>query len=299
MLTLAGCSESATDVPVDDAGTLPLLVWPVPGVDGRDWVINNYVDLDLGLGRIDYMGGQKSFNGHQGTDIDVPNFRWMDDGFPVLAAAAGTVTGVQDGNYDRNTDCLGDWNVVQVSHEGGSLALYGHLKNGSVAVSVGDVVSAGEPLGVVGSSGCSTAPHLHFELRSATGAIVDPFRDSLWTSPPRYVTPLSLMDFNVQDGRITGFRNMKDPPANITAISVGATLGLGVTMAGGTVNDVVRVTVEDSHRSIIYDLDVVFDRTWRHTWWWWSAPVADMPGTWTVTFHANGTAVASHSLEVS
>ena len=87
-----------------------LLLWPLAGRDGRDWVINNYVDLDPTSGTLDYTGGSgsgaKTYNGHTGIDIDVPNFRWMDGGVSiVLAAESGVVTSVHDNEPDRNTSC--------------------------------------------------------------------------------------------------------------------------------------------------------------------------------------------------
>jgi hypothetical protein len=95
------------------------LLWPFAGRDGRDWVINNYVDLDATGGTLDYTGGSgseaKTYNGHTGIDIDVPNLRWMDGGVSnVLAAASGVVTAVRDTEPDRNTSCAGSANVVQV-----------------------------------------------------------------------------------------------------------------------------------------------------------------------------------------
>ena len=166
--------------PVTPSSTV--LLWPLAGSDGRDWVINNYVDLDPASGTRDYTGGigsaAKTYNGHNGIDIDVPNFRWMDNGVSiVLAAAGGVVTSVRDNEPDRNTSCTGNANLVRVRHGDGLTAIYGHLRKGSVAVSVGQEVAAGAVLGVVGSSGCSTAPHLHFELRDAANRVVDPFRD--------------------------------------------------------------------------------------------------------------------------
>ena len=81
-------------------------------------------------------------------------------------------------------------NFVHVRHADGLIALYYHLKRGSVAVSVGQQVSAGDILGVARSSGCSFAPHLHFELRDAANNVVDPFRNGLWAAPPPYKGPL-------------------------------------------------------------------------------------------------------------
>jgi murein DD-endopeptidase MepM/ murein hydrolase activator NlpD len=66
-------------------------------------------------------------------------------------------------------------NYVILEHEGGYRTLYWHMKTDSVAVSVGDEVFCGDPLGLVGSSGYSSAPHLHFELQDASEATIDPY----------------------------------------------------------------------------------------------------------------------------
>ena len=54
-------------------------------------------------------------------------------------------------------------------------------------VAVGDRVACGEPLAPVGSSGYSTAPHLHFEVVDAGGAVVDPFAGPLSQPESRWV----------------------------------------------------------------------------------------------------------------
>lgn len=128
------------------------------------------------------------YDGHDGSDfLLVDGFTTMDAGSAtVLAAAPGTVTETEDGHYDR---CHGDLstleatcdgndmvaNSVIVEHDTGHRTLYWHLMNGSVLVAPGDRVDAGDPLGKVGSSGNSTAPHLHFELQDADGGAIDPY----------------------------------------------------------------------------------------------------------------------------
>jgi uncharacterized protein (TIGR03382 family) len=104
----------------------------------------------------------------------------MDAGRAVSAAAEGVVTRAHDGEFDRCTtgDCAGGGgfgNHVYVEHPDGKTTIYAHLKQWTVSVAAGDPVTCGQLLGEVGSSGYSTGPHLHFEVRSGGGASEDPF----------------------------------------------------------------------------------------------------------------------------
>ena len=56
-------------------------------------------------------------------------------------------------------------NYVVITHDNGTQTLYGHLS--ATDVNVGDSVSQGEVIGAMGSTGDSTGPHLHFEIRGA------------------------------------------------------------------------------------------------------------------------------------
>ena len=277
-----------------------LLLWPLAGSDGRDWVINNYVDLDPTSATLDYTGGRgsaaKTYDGHLGIDIDVPNFRWMDGGVStVRAAASGVVTVVRDSEPDRNTSCAGNANVVLVRHADGLTAIYGHLKKGSAAVSVGQQVSEGTVLGVVGSSGCSTAPHLHFELRDAANNAVDPFRNGMWATPPVYNTPVTLMDLVVSAGSMT-VQQIKDPAPNVKSVSSGSVLGVGVSMAGGGAGDVMRLVITAPTGATFSDNAVTFTTALRHSYWLWNIQLPPTPGVWTVSIFVNGVRVQSETV---
>ncbi|MDR1388266.1 MAG: M23 family metallopeptidase, partial [Propionibacteriaceae bacterium] len=137
--------------------------------------------LTSGFGlRSDPTGG--GVDRHTGQDLAAPA------GTPVLAAAAGTIVKVLD---------LGAVSYglhVVVEHSGGVSTWYAHLS--AAVVSVGQLVAAGDPIGQVGSSGRSTGPHLHFEVR-LDGVPTDP---ALWFeerglvldgSPGRSVASLS------------------------------------------------------------------------------------------------------------
>jgi murein DD-endopeptidase MepM/ murein hydrolase activator NlpD len=95
---------------------------------------------------------------HEGVDLAAPT------GTPFRAAAGGTVSfaGAR-GGYG---------NLVIVDHPDGTSTRYAHAAR--LDVRPGQQVRAGEVLGAVGSTGMSTGPHLHFELRRAGGQAVDP-----------------------------------------------------------------------------------------------------------------------------
>ena len=286
--------------PVPPTPSSTPLLWPVAGAEGRDWVINSYVDLDPTSGIRDYTGatgsGAKTSNGHSGIDIDSPNFRWMDAGVPiVVAAASGVVTNLRDGEPDRNTSCAGNPNFVHVRHADGVTALYYHLKKGSVAVSLGQQVSAGDALGIAGSSGCSTAPHLHFELRDAATNVVDPFRNGLWAAPPAYNPPVTLMDLVIAAGGMT-LQQIKDPAPNVTSFPSGSVLGVGVSMAGGGAGDVIRLVIADPMGATFSDNPLPFATPLRHSYWLWNKPLPPTPGVWTLSFFVNGVLVQSETV---
>lgn len=105
------------------------------------------------------------------SPVNSVDFNRTDDiGDPVVAAAAGKVSRVDnEGNVS-----YGRW--VEVDHGGGYRTRYAHLN--SQSVSVGQSVSRGQKLGTVGSTGGSSGPHLHYELRLNGTAIKPVFNGS-------------------------------------------------------------------------------------------------------------------------
>ena len=144
-----------------------------------------YFDSDPGRGpdrASDYRCGNRTSDGHNGTDFAIEGVAAMRKGIEVLAAAAGTVSAVRDGLPDVSSLVSG-WampedrkcgNGVRIDHGGGWTTLYCHLRNGSVGVTVGEEIVAGAKLGLVGLSGSTEYPHLHFAVRY-DGLPVDPF----------------------------------------------------------------------------------------------------------------------------
>lgn len=92
-------------------------------------------------------------------------------GNPIVAAANGTVLKVDTPVSGQNTGGKNYGNYVVIDHGGGVSTLYAHCK--TVNVSVGDSVVAGQTIAACGSTGTSTGPHLHFEVR-VNGSKVNP-----------------------------------------------------------------------------------------------------------------------------
>lgn len=171
--------------------------------------ISNYVDHNHSTGAVeDYNCGDRTYDlqtgyNHQGTDFSLWPFGWemMDNNaIHVVAAAGGTIIDKIDGNPDENCDFTNPfWNAIYIEHDDGSEAYYGHLKRESLTFkSIGERVEQGEFLGIVGSSGQSTGPHLHFEVVDQLGNLIDPYHGtcnsvtSWWKNQRDYRDPKAL-----------------------------------------------------------------------------------------------------------
>jgi murein DD-endopeptidase MepM/ murein hydrolase activator NlpD len=106
------------------------------------------------------LGGEGAARPHQGVDMAAPT------GTGIFAAAEGVVvrTGYQPEGYGR---------FVEVAHPNGMTTMYAHMSR--VDVATGTAVGGGDRLGLVGSTGYSTGPHLHFEVRRG-GSPINPAR---------------------------------------------------------------------------------------------------------------------------
>ncbi|HJQ25162.1 MAG TPA: C25 family cysteine peptidase, partial [Blastocatellia bacterium] len=202
--------------------TLPnKLLFPLGGTAFKDWSIINYVDVNpTPVTFNDYLGGTFAYDSHNGHDLTLANFARMDAGIPIYAAAAGTVTQAVDGSFDRNTVGLGQpANYVVVSQGNGWEIQYYHLVMRSVAVKVGQTVTAGQLIGLAGSSGNSTDAHLHFGLYH-NGALVEPMQSptDYFISPFGYqgTLPMSILDIGMVNYSPSDY---KERPAEIKTFS--------------------------------------------------------------------------------
>ncbi len=125
---------------VQDYGLSTGFIWPADGVfmSGFGWR----------WGRI-----------HAGIDIAAPV------GTPILAAASGVIdyASWNDGGYG---------NMIDIRHADGTITRYAHMNE--LYVKEGQTVNQGQTIGAMGSTGFSTGPHLHFEIRPNGGSAIDP-----------------------------------------------------------------------------------------------------------------------------
>jgi murein DD-endopeptidase MepM/ murein hydrolase activator NlpD len=280
----------------------PRFVSPIAGVPYEDWTIVHYVDLDPTTGVRDYHGGSYTYDGHDAIDLRIPNFAAMDRGVAVYAAAAGTVTSVHDGEFDRCTfeaRCDTPANVVYVDHGNGWSTRYVHLRTGSIIVSPGQVVSAGQPLGLVGSSGWSGHPHLHFSVYYS-GTAVETFvaPDSYWVNPWPYAgdTPGAL-DAGMTDHSPT-ITELRERPIEQASFAPGESAVFWVNYHSVHAGDRIDFIWHRPNGSRHFtSTRVAVESSFR--WSWSTITVPLIPGEWRVRFAINGVEFAGASFVVA
>lgn len=177
--------------------------------DNSYYTIYNYIDQDNTTGVKDYNCGNRTYDGHMGTDFVIFPFWWKkmeENSVEIVAAADGVIVAKVGHREDKVcVNCPADapescyyWNCVYLQHADGTLSMYGHMKkNSPTTKAVGETVTKGEYLGIVGSSGNSSVPHLHFEVWTDTtfsGTLLDPWKgncnptvtESLWDQQETY-----------------------------------------------------------------------------------------------------------------
>ena len=111
------------------------------------WAHTGKINNEFGFRRNPFGG--RTYEFHPGMDID------GERGEQILAPANGIVTkAAWTGGYG---------NMVEIDHGNGLTTRYGHMSK--IEVEVGDTIIRGQLLGLIGSTGRSTGPHLHYELR--------------------------------------------------------------------------------------------------------------------------------------
>jgi hypothetical protein len=294
------------------AAETPRFLLPLDCTLGETCYIQKYVDRDAGPRYADYRCGPLSDDGHKGTDFRLLDFAAMTKGVAVLAAAAGVVGATRDGMPDVSASLVGKdavtdrglGNVVTIDHGGGWRTIYAHMRRGSVTRRAGDKVAAGAKLGLVGLSGLSEFPHVHFAVERR-GKTVDPFTgpgprigcgpvdQTMWHPKLR-----SRLTYRPTFSLRAGFSTRPMTQAALqyglydrTALSrKGGRLYFGILVAGLYKGDTFRFRLEDAMGKTLRDLNGVESQ--RRGVQFYTAELKRIhrlaPGRYTARFTLNG-----------
>ncbi|MCB2153985.1 M23 family metallopeptidase [bacterium] len=280
---------------------------------GRIWddiFPGSFFDVDPSPGISDYECTGYTYDSHQGIDTSIATWVRKDIGVPVYAALPGIVAAVADGNFDEQTD----WNpnnkanYVIIDHGNTHQTWYWHLKNGSVAVEVGETVRAGQQIAMTASSGMSTGPHLHFESRF-DGSPYDPFvgtchpGESGFESQPSFRRDLFLREFIVTKEDLSSWSG---PPDDTTREGYFGTGGQRVRFWAMAQNIPpfcpwrVRILRPDKSLSFDSGSNSFSNPTlYRQSFWYWSYLLdLSVTGTWTIELTLDGEVMAEAPFEV-
>lgn len=166
---------------------------------------------------------------HTGVDIDAA------EGAPILAAGPGTVISADWGLYKEAPGDISDpyGKAVVIKHDFGYkgkplYTIYAHMSE--IIAVVGQHVETGDVLGLVGATGATTGPHLHFEVRWGANTFYSTYNPELWTAPPQ--------GWGVLVGRITDEKGelLNQYPLDVRPMPSGVPLRKAITYAQGAVN---------------------------------------------------------------
>jgi murein DD-endopeptidase MepM/ murein hydrolase activator NlpD len=172
-----------------DPNSLPttkhgILSWPLSSVR----ITQYFGNTDFALANATLYSG----NGHRAIDLAASI------GTSVKAALSGTVAGTGDTDKACPGGSYGRW--IMITHDNGLSTLYAHLS--VISVSAGQKVATGQNIGLSGSTGYATGPHLHFTLYASQGVEIATWpsaacHGSYYTTPvatpAAYLNPLSYL----------------------------------------------------------------------------------------------------------
>jgi murein DD-endopeptidase MepM/ murein hydrolase activator NlpD len=281
--------------------------YPLAGRLYRDLFTGNFNDVRPGPGVLDWDCTNFTYNGHDATDVGLRTFGEQLIGVPVFAALDGVVIATHDGENDMHTSCSGIANSVIIDHGAGRVCHYWHLRKNSVAVAPGQVVRAGQPLGLAGSSGCSSGPHLHFATYD-NGIRVEPYTGTCNPGPSEWVeqTPIEralyVRDLNVTNVDISTYPGLPvDMPRQGTFVAGAQPVRFWANLINLPAGSTWSVRFLRPDGTVALDSGTVAWSTpfLRSSWWWWSYAVnLDVTGTWKIGFALNGATAAEAPFDV-
>ncbi|MFT5302973.1 MAG: murein DD-endopeptidase MepM/ murein hydrolase activator NlpD [Mariniblastus sp.] len=280
------------------------LIWPMTRSPYSEILVTNYVDVDPTSGIMDYTGRNAAYNGHNAFDTGPGNFQYMDAGEVLFAAADGVVSEIHDGEFDRQfTASSAPANYVIIDHGEGWRTFYWHLRRDSVNVSVGDSISQGDFLGYMGSSGSSTAMHVHFGL-THHGRTVEP----MFAEADYFVAPFGNVYDNpfLVESNITNFTtaaHRREGSSQLYTFSQQANQQTSVSgqFAGLEMGDNVQYRWYRPNGSLYSTGSLTQPADYSSSYWLFTRTLPTVPdlGTWRIDFAVNGDVLGQETFVVT
>ena len=290
-------------------------IFPVKLADGITdpgfFGISNYVDHNPSFSGDhndfiqDWNCGGRSYDtgsgyNHRGIDIFSWPFGWIktnNDEVEIIAAEEGLIIFKEDGNADTSCDFCNncDWNAVYLQHSDGTVSWYGHMKKFSLtSKNQGDMVSKGEYLGIMASSGNSTGPHLHFEVweNSSYTKLVDPYagncndlngNTSAWENQEDYRVPtINLITTGLVPPAPAGCPNEWNPNEN-SQFYPGDNIFLAGYYRDQLNNTTATYQLIRPDGTVYLEWQQTFDSSFNASWWWFNRTLVSVvpEGEWT------------------
>lgn len=284
-----------------------LMTWPLELEPLTEAFWSNYNDVDPTSGLSDFQGRNATYNTHNAIDSRLVTFSVQDQGVEIYAALDGVVKSINDGEFDRQTAFNSSpSNSVVIDHGNGWETLYLHFRRDSVQVEVGQTVSQGDILGLVGSSGSSTAPHIHFELRR-DGLPVETYYDptTYWESPVDYVFDNVYLVHAGITNYNPGGQHFWEGPSDSQVLGQQSNIGLYARgyYSGLEFNDLVQSLWYLPNGSLYASRSFNVNSDYSRSGWFWTndvnLPTVPDLGTWRVEYRVNGEILGNEFFEVT
>lgn len=279
---------------------------PIGYTLNQDWAVATYADVDPRPGvALDYNGGSVTTDGYVGISGRPYGFNRMDDGMPILAAADGVIMEIVDGNYDRNKAPNSDpGNYVRISHGNNWETKYEHLMRNSIPLQVGNSVKAGQVIGLLGSSGNSTAPNLQFTVTYRGCPVEIAYNPATYqTHPIPYAGTVPAFAFEAGVSNYDPMADVLEHPSPLSSFSTSqaTTIYFWATFYNASSTDNLNWKWYRPDGTLAYDNS--FTPTFSNfAYYWYSRPVSSFtstPGNWQVAQYINGAEVKRSDFTVA